>query len=58
MPTATERAQDGSANDDLDGDDEIALRAGLRSSQASAYLLGLEMKGLLRALPGKQFALA
>lgn len=38
--------------------DEIALRAGLRSSQASAFLLGLEMKGLLRALPGKRFALA
>jgi len=41
-----------------EGADEIALRAGLRTSQSSALLLGLEMKGLVLALPGKRFAMA
>jgi DNA processing protein len=36
--------------------DDIALRSGLRTSQASALLLGLEMKGLIRTLPGKRYA--
>jgi DNA processing protein len=36
--------------------DNIGLRAGMRSSQVSGVLLSLEMKGLIRTLPGKRYA--
>jgi len=36
--------------------DAIGFRAGLRSNQLSSVLLSLEMKGLVRALPGKCYA--
>ena len=36
--------------------DSIGQRAGLRSSRLSGVLLALEMKGLIRSLPGKCYA--
>lgn len=36
--------------------DQISSVTGLRPSQASCYLLSLEMKGLVRTLPGKFYA--
>jgi DNA processing protein len=37
--------------------DSIGIAAGLRSSRLAATLLGLEMKCLIRSLPGKRFTL-
>jgi DNA processing protein len=44
-----------SSNDTL-SIDQISSVTGLKPSQASCYLLSLEMKGLIRALPGKFYA--
>jgi len=44
-----------SKNDSL-SIDQISSIAGLKPSQASCHLLSLEMKGLVRALPGKFYA--
>ena len=44
-----------SKNDSL-SIDQISSMAGLKPSQASCHLLSLEMKGLVRALPGKFYA--
>jgi DNA processing protein len=40
------------------GIDDVIRRSGLPSSTVSATLLGLEMKRLIRQLPGKRFARA
>jgi DNA processing protein len=36
--------------------DDIVERSGLNSSEALATLFDLEMKGIIRQLPGKQFS--
>ena len=36
--------------------DDIVERSGLNSSEVLATLFGLEMKGVVRQLPGKQFS--
>jgi DNA processing protein len=36
--------------------DDIVKRSGLHSSEVLATLFDLEMKGLIRRLPGKQFS--
>ncbi|GAB4092638.1 DNA-processing protein DprA [Flaviaesturariibacter terrae] len=38
--------------------EELQLRSGLRPSEVAALLLGLELKGVLRSLPGKLYSLA
>lgn len=37
--------------------DDLCYRTQMPSSQMSAYLLGLEFKGLIRSLPGKRYVL-
>ncbi|RYY88619.1 MAG: DNA-protecting protein DprA [Chitinophagaceae bacterium] len=37
--------------------DELNLRSGLRTSEVAALLLELELKGIVRSLPGKQYRL-
>jgi predicted Rossmann fold nucleotide-binding protein DprA/Smf involved in DNA uptake len=36
--------------------DDIVERSGLNSSEVLATLFNLEMKGVIRQLPGKQFS--
>ena len=53
-------AQEGRLMEVLDGEplavDELAARAGLEAAQASGALTLLELKGLVRSLPGGRFA--
>ena len=39
------------------GLDEISIRTQMAVAQVSAFLLNLELLGLVRALPGKKFSL-
>jgi DNA processing protein len=37
--------------------DDLCYRTQMPSSQMSSYLLGLEVKGLIRSLPGKRYVM-